>query len=148
MKVILIEDVKGQGKKGQLVNVSDGYARNFLFPRKLAIEASTDNLNKLKGQKDSEQFKKETELSAAKEIAEKLKTASVEIRAKGGTGGRLFGAVTTKEIAEVLKEKYGIEIDKRKIVLDESIKNFGTYELTVKLLPEVTGTLIVRVSEE
>jgi large subunit ribosomal protein L9 len=130
------------------VNVSDGYARNFLFPRKLAIEASTDNLNKLKGQKDSEQFKKETELSAAKEIAEKLKTASVEIRAKGGTGGRLFGAVTTKEIAEVLKEKYGIEIDKRKIVLDESIKNFGTYELTVKLLPEVTGTLIVRVSEE
>ncbi len=142
MKVILIADVKGKGKKGQVVNVSDGYAKNFLFPKELAIEASSENLNKLKGQK------KDNEIKAAKEIAEKLSEIVVEIPAKGGSAGRLFGAVTTKEIAEGLKARYGIDVDKRKIVLDESIKNFGTYELTVKLNPEVIGKLRVMVAEE
>lgn len=147
MKVILTEDVKGQGKKGQVVNASDGYAKNFLFPRKLAIPATNENMNTLKGQLDAQSFKKDQEEQAARETAKSLESVLVKIPAKGGTEGRLFGSVTTKEIAEELKNVHGVDLDKRKIVLEEPIKNFGSYALPVKLHAEVTGTLNVLVVE-
>lgn len=148
MKVILTEDVKGQGKKGQVVNVSDGYAKNFLLPRKLAVTATPENLNSLKGQQDAQAFKKDAELQKARDVAKRLEGIMLKIPAKGGTEGRLFGSVTTKEVAEELREKHGLDIDKRKIVLDDPIKNFGSYSLTVKLYAEVAGTLNVLVVEE
>ncbi len=148
MRVILKEDVKGQGKKGQEVNVSDGYARNFLFPKGLAIEANKANLNDLKGKQLALDFKKEQELKACKEIAEKLKSITVELSAKGGTSGKIFGSITSKEIAVELKEKNGIEIDKRKIQLDDGLKSFGEYDVKIKLHPEVTAEVKVKVTQE
>ena len=145
MKVILLEDVKGKGKKGDVVNVSDGYAKNFLFPKKLALEANTANMNALMGQKASMQHKKDMELEAAQNIAKKLEGITVPVEAKGGTSDRLFGSVTSKEIADVLKAKFDVAIDKRKIVLDEPIRNFGAYKLDVKLYPGVIGVLKVNV---
>ena len=142
MKVILNQDVKGQGKKGQLVEVSDGYARNFLLPRKLAVEANADNVNKMKLE---EKAKKAREAEA---IAEQLKGCTVKIYAKSGSGGRLFGAVTSKEIAECLKAQYGLDVVKSKIVQEEPIKSFGTYDLKCKLGYEVAGNLHVVVAEE
>ena len=138
MKVILNQDVKGQGKKGQLVEVSDGYARNFLLPRKLAVEANADNVNKMKLEEKAE----------AEAIAEQLKGCTVKIYAKSGSGGRLFGAVTSKEIAECLKAQYGLDVAKSKIVQEEPIKSFGTYDLKCKLGYEVAGNLHVVVAEE
>jgi len=148
MKVILQQDVRGQGKRGQLVEVSDGYARNFLLPRKLAIEANADNLNALKLQDEAKARRVEMEKEDARKTAQKLESIQVKIRAKAGTHGKLFGSVTTKEVSEELKKQYDIEINKQKIVLDEPIKNFGTYEMKVKLYPEITGTLYVVVTEE
>ena len=148
MKVILQQDVKGQGKKGQMVEVSDGYARNFLLPRKLAVEANADNVNTMKLQEKARKAKEAAEKAEAEAVAEKLKESVVKISAKAGTGGRLFGAVTSKEIAEGLKAHYGIEINKSKIVQEEPIKTFGTYQLKAKLGYEVIGTVYVVVAEE
>ena len=148
MKVILQQDVKGQGKKGQMVEVSDGYARNFLLPRKLAVAASADNVNTMKLQEKARQAKEAAEKAEAEAVAEKLKECQVKIHAKAGTGGRLFGAVTSKEVADGLKAQYGIDVNKSKIVQDEPIKTFGTFQLKCKLGYEVTGTIYVVVAEE
>ena len=147
MKVILQQDVKGQGKRGQLVNVSDGYARNFLLPKKLAVPANADNMNKMIMQDKAKKAQMEAEKAEAQATAEKLKELMVKIPAKAGEGGRLFGAVTSKEISDALKEQFGLDIAKTKIVQDEPIKAFGGYELKVKLGYEVTGTLKVVVAE-
>ncbi len=147
MKVILQQDVKGQGKKGQLIEASDGYARNYLLPRKLAVEATADNLNKMELQNKAKAAREAAEKAEAQAVAEKLKSCTVNIGATAGAGGRLFGAVTSKEIADALKEQHQIEIAKTKLVQDEPIKSFGTYEIKCKLGYEVVGTLRVVVSE-
>ena len=148
MKVILQQDVKGQGKKGQMIEASDGYARNFLLPRKLAVEATADNVNKMKMQDKAKAAREAAEKAEAQAVAEKLQGLTVKVHAKAGTGGRLFGAVTSKEVSDALKEQYGIEIAKTKIVQDEPIKSFGTFSLKCKLGYEVTGTVNVVVIEE
>ena len=148
MKVILQQDVKGQGKKGQMIEASDGYARNFLLPRKLAVEATADNVNKMKMQDKARRAQEAAEKAEAQAIAEKLKSCTVKLTARAGSGGRLFGAVTSKEIPHPMKEQYGLEISKAKLVQEEPIKSFGTYELKCKLGYEVTGTVKVTVAEE
>lgn len=148
MKVILQQDVKSHGKKGQMVEVSDGYARNFLLPRKLAVEANADNMNKMVMQDKAKKAQMAQEKAEAEAIAEKLKESVVKLSAKAGAGGRLFGAVTSKEIAEALEKQYGIKVAKSKIVQDEPIKGFGSYELKCKLGHEVSGTVNVVVAEE
>lgn len=148
MKVILQQDVKGQGKKGQMVEASDGYARNFLLPRKLAVEATPENVNKMKQHDKAVAAQAAAEKAEAEAVAVKLKDSVVKLHAKAGSGGRLFGAVTSKEISDGLKAQYGIDVAKAKIVQDEPIKSFGTYELKVKLGYEVTGTLYVVVAED
>lgn len=148
MKVILLEDVKGKGKKGAVVNVSDGYARNFLFPKNLALEATAKNMNDLKGKQDAEAFRKAEELKAAQQLGEELKKVEVKLTAKGGTSGRVFGSVTAKEITEELKKSFGLDVDKRKLVMGEGIKSFGTYFIKAKLHPEVQGEIKVTVTEE
>ena len=146
MKVILQQDVKGQGKRGQMVNVSDGYARNFLFPKGLAVPASADNVMKMQDKARAAQMA--AEKAEAEAIAEKLKGIVVKIPARAGSGGRLFGAVTTKEVSEALQEQHGISIAKTKLVQDEPIKSFGTYQLKAKLGYEISGTVNVVVTEE
>ncbi len=147
MKVILTADVKGQGKKGQIVTVSDGYARNFLFPKNLAKEATTDNLNTAKLKQEAEAARIAREKAAAQELAEKLKTMVVKVQAKAGSNGRLFGSITAADISAALKKQFNIEIDRHKMTIDESIKQFGTYEVKVKLYNEVSGVLRVSVCE-
>ena len=142
MKVILQQDVKGQGKRGQMVNVSDGYARNFLFPKNLAVPANADNVNKMKMQDKARAAQMAAEKAEAEAIAEKLKAIVVKIPAKAGSGGRLFGAVTTKEVSEE------ININKSKLVQDEPIKSFGTYQLKAKLGYEISGAVNVVVTED
>ena len=148
MKVILQQDVKGQGKKGQMVEVSDGYARNFLLPRKLAVEASADAMNTMRLQEKAKQARMAAEKAEAEAVAEKLKSAQVRLSAKSGAGGKLFGSITSKEIAEGLKAQHGIELNKSKIVQDEPIKTFGSFQLKVKLGYEVIGTVYVLVTED
>ena len=148
MKVILQQDVKGQGKKGQLIEASDGYARNFLIPRKLAVPATAENLNTMKQQEKAKKAQEAAEKAEAEALSEKLKTSVVKLTAKAGTGGRLFGAVTSKEISDGLKAQYGLDVGKSKIVQEEPIKAFGTYELKCKLGYEVTGAIYVVVAEE
>lgn len=148
MKVILQQDIKGKGKKGQLVNVSDGYARNYLLPKGLAVEANAANINVMNIQKASKEHHLDNEKQTAKELAGTLLNLRVNIGVKAGEGGRLFGSVTSKEIAESLKEKHGIEIDRRKIMLDSPIKSYGSYEIIVKLYPEITASFIVDVGDE
>ena len=148
MKVILQQDVKGQGKKGQLIEASDGYARNFLLPRKLAVEATADNLHKMQKQDEAKTAKAAAEKAEAERIAKDLESLQVIIRAKGGDGGRLFGSVTSKEVADALKAQHSIDINKSKIVQDEPIKAFGSYTLKCKLGYEVTGTIHVTVTEQ
>ncbi|MDD6612408.1 MAG: 50S ribosomal protein L9 [Butyricicoccus sp.] len=147
MKVILQQDVKGKGKKGQLVEVSEGYGRNYLLPRKLAILATADNMNQMKQAEESRKHREAVERAEAEANAKKFEEIMVHMTAKGGTSGRIFGSVTSKEIAAQLKKEHGIEINKQKIVLDEAIKTFGTFELKVKLYPEVVGKLKVQVTE-
>ena len=148
MKVILQQDVRGQGKKGQLVEVSEGYARNFLLPRKLAIAATPDAINTM-NLKEKARKAEEARLKAeAEATAEKLKECMVKLTAKAGSGGKLFGAVTTKEIAEGLKEQFGVDVPKQKLVLEEPIKAFGSYQVKAKLGFEVNGTVYVSVYEE
>ena len=148
MKVIFQQDVKGQGKRGQMVNVSDGYARNFLFPKNLAVPANADNVNKMKMQDKAKAAQMAAEKAEAEAIAEKLKAIVVKIPARAGSGGRLFGAVTTKEVSEALQEQHGISIAKTKLVQDEPIKSFGTYQLKAKLGYEISGNINVLVVEE
>ena len=148
MKVILQQDVKDQGKKGQMINVSDGYARNFLLPRKLAVEATSDNVNKMKTQEKARLKKMEQERAEALRTAEKLESCFVKISAKSaGPGGRLFGSITSMEISEALRTQCGVGIEKNRIVLPEHIKNYGSYEVKCKLGHEVSGTIHLIVTE-
>ena len=147
MKVILQQDVKGQGKKGQMIEVAEGYARNFLLPRKLAVPATADAMNTMKLQEKARKAEEARQKAEAEAVAEKLKGAVVKLTAKAGANGKLFGAVTAKEIAEGLMSQYGIELNKQKIVVEEPIKSFGTYELKAKLGFEITGTVYVVVAE-
>ena len=148
MKVILLCDVKGQGKKDQIVEVSDGYARNFLFPKKLAVEATADALNAKKNADAAAARRIELDKADARETQKKLETIKVVIRAKAGTGGRLFGSVTTKEISDALKVQFGLDIPKGKLQLADPIKSFGTFEVKCKLGHEITGTINVLVVEQ
>ena len=147
MKVILQQDVKGQGKKGQMVNVSDGYARNFLLPRKLAVEATAENVNTMKMQDKAKKAREAEEKAQAQALSEKLQSCPVKIAAKAGQGGRLFGSITSKEISEELKKQYGVDVDKRKIELDGDIKAFGTYRCEVKLYTGISAKVYVVVTE-
>ena len=148
MKVILLEDVKSLGKKGQLVEVNAGYARNFILPKKLGIEATSKNINDLKLQKAHEDKVAAEQLAAAKVLAEELKNKSVELKMKVGEGGRTFGAISTKEIAAAAKEQLGYELDKKKISVDEPIKSLGVHNVKIKLHPTVTADLKVKVTEK
>ncbi len=148
MKVILQQDIKGQGKKGQLKEVSDGYGRNYLLPRGLAIEATADNLNAMRLRDKARQAQIAKERAQAQEYAEKLGAVVVHVKAKAGSGGRLFGSVTSKEIAEALAAQHGIAIEKNQIVQTEPIKQFGTFQIKCKLGYEITGTIHVMVTEE
>ena len=147
MKVILKQDVRGKGKKGQMIEVAEGYARNFLLPKGLATLATTDAVNTMRLQEKAKARAEAEAKAAALETVEKLKSCQVKIAAKGGDGGRLFGAVTTKEIAAALKEQYGMEIDSKKLALDEPIKSFGAYQVKAKLGYEISGTVYVMVTE-
>ena len=148
MKVILQQDVKGKGKKGEMVNVSDGYARNYLIPRKLAVVASTENMTVMKQQESARLKKMESDKAKATEVSEKLGDVLVKISARGGgDGSKLFGSITSKEIAEELQKQHGIEVEKNKIVQDEPIKSFGSYEIKCKLGFEITGIIHVLVIE-
>jgi len=148
MKVILLQDVKGQGKAGELINASDGHARNFLLPRKLAVEATPQNLKELKQKSDKKARQKEKEIADAKAIQAKLKDLTVVIHAKGGEGGRLFGAVTGKEIVETLACQHGVKLEKNKVIQQEPIKTFGSFTTKVKLGHELSGAFQVEVKPE
>lgn len=148
MKVILKADVKGSGRQGELVNVSDGYARNYLLPRRLAVEADASALNQLHARQEAARHRQEVERQDAQEASRKLAGRIVRVTAKAGTAGRLFGKVTSREIAAALAEQFGIKIDKRKIVLDAAIKSFGTYPFEVKLYSGITAKLSVAVGEQ
>lgn len=147
MKVILLEDVKTLGKKGDIVDVSDGYARNFVLPKKLGVEANAKNKNDLKLQKANAEKVAQEQLAAAQELAKTLETKEVTLTIKSGEGGRTFGSVSSKEIAQAAKDQCGLELDKKKIQLPEAIKALGAYEVGVKLHPKVTGKLRVKVIE-
>lgn len=148
MKVILLDNIKGVGKKDEIINASDGYARNFLFPKKLAVEANNENMSKLKAKKQSEQYKKDVNKENAEKIAKKLDDITLTIKVKAGENGKIFGGVTSKEISEELKKQYKIDIDKKKIILNENIKNLGIFDISMKLFEGVTGKLKVKVISE
>lgn len=145
MKVVLNQDVKGVGKKLQIVNVSEGYARNFLLPKKLAVVADNKNLNEAQGKIDAQKYKKQTELQKANEDKKKIEGGFIEFRHKVGEGSRLYGSVTEKDIAEKVKEKFNIEVNKKKITIDDPIKNLGTYTVSIKLYEGVIAKLKVTV---
>lgn len=147
MKVVLLQDVKSLGKKGDLVNAATGYARNFLLAKGLAVEADAKAMNELKTKKAAEDFHKAQELKAAQNLADELSDKTIKIKAKAGSAGRLFGSVTTKEIAAAINEQFGCEIDKKKVSIDADIKTFGTYNVLVKLPQGVSAKLFVAVSE-
>lgn len=148
MKVIFLKDVKGQGKKGEVKEVSDGYARNVLLKNKSAVEATPQAMNQLQGQKRKEQQNAEAELQAAKDLKVKVEELTVELKSKTGEGGRLFGSITSKQIADELNKAHGIKVDKRKMDLPEAIRTLGVTKVPVKLHPEVTATLKVHVTEQ
>ena len=145
MKVILLQDIKGVGKKDEVINASDGYARNFLLPKKMGVEANAENMSKLKAKQDSNKYKKSVEKEKAEEIAEKLKHITLKISVKSGENQKIFGSITSKEIAENLKEQYKLEIDKKKIDLKEPIKVLGVRTVSIKLFEGVVATLKVQV---
>lgn len=147
MEVIFIKDLKGQGKAGDKKNISDGYAVNFLIPKGYAVEANAANLNKLKGKQDSETFKKQQELENAQSLKEKLESITVSIKAKAGDNGKIFGSVTSKDIADCLSKNHSLNVDKKKIVLPDGIKEIGTFNIDVKLYPSVTGKIKVCVEK-
>ncbi len=148
MKVILLKDVKGLGKKGDVVNAKDGYARNFLFPKSLAKEATIGNVKILEEQKTAKKMKKEEELQQAKALAEKISKLTVDIESTAGENGKLFGSITTKDIAQALQKQHKVKIDKRKIELDNNIKDLGITEVRAKVYPNVTATFKVNVKEK
>jgi large subunit ribosomal protein L9 len=148
MKVIFLQDVKGRGKKGEVKNVADGYAQNFLIKQGLAAEATNANMKVLEGQKNKEKKEAAEELAKSKELKEVLEKLTVELKAKSGEGGRLFGSITSKQIAEALQKAHNIKVDKRKIEMDDAIRALGYTNIPVKLHPEVTATLKVHVSEQ
>ena len=147
MKVILLQDVKGKGKKGQMLEVSDGYARNYMLPRKIAVEATADAINTMRMNDKAAAEKAAKERAEALEISKKLRDMTLVVTAKGGGAGKLFGSVTNQEIADALKAKTGIALDKRKIVISDSIKNVGTYTVQCKLGYEITAPLTVKIEE-
>ena len=147
MKVILLEDVKSLGKKGEVVNVSDGYARNMLLPKGYAVEATAKNMNLLEGQKASAQHKIDLEIAAAKEAAAKVKGKKIKISAKAGSNGKLFGSVTAGNVAVALNEQFGVKVDKKKIALSTDIKNFGSYTAVIKFYNSITETIDIDVDE-
>jgi len=148
MKVILLDNIKGVGKKDEVINASDGYARNYLLPRKLAVEANAENMSKLNNKKDANDYKKDLEKQAAEEVSKKLKGIMLKIKVKAGENGKIFGGVTPKEISENLKNQYHIDIDKKKIDLKEPIKTLGSFEVSIKLYEGIVGTLKVQVISE
>ena len=143
MKVILLNDTKGVGKKDQIIEASDGYARNYLIPKKLVVEANNDNMNKLKAKQDSNKYKKDMERKEAEEIANKFKGIMLKVRVKAGENGKIFGGVTSKEIADGLKKDYNITIDKKKVMLNDTIKTLGTVVVDIKLFEGIIGKLKV-----
>ncbi len=148
MKVILQQDVKGQGKRGQMVEVSDGYGRNFLLPRKLAVEATAENVNTMKMQDKAKAARLAEEKAAAQALAERLEGVQVKIKARAGQGGKLFGSITSKEISEELKAQFGLDVGKSKIVLSDPIKSFGAFDVKCKLGSEVSGVIHVLAIED
>ena len=147
MEVIFVKDLKGQGNAGERKNISDGYAKNFLTPKGYAIEANATNLNNLKGKKDSEAYKKEQDLKHAQETKEKLETLTVTIVTKCGDNGKLFGSITSKEISEQLEKQHSLKIDKKKILLQDPIKEMGVFNVDVKLYPSVVGKIKIEVKQ-
>ncbi len=147
MKVILLDNIKGVGKKDEVINASDGYARNYLLPRKLAVEANAENMGKLKNKQDSAKHKKDVEREKAEEIANKMKDITVVVKVKAGDNGRIFGGVTSKEISENLRQQFNIDVDKKKIVLNDTIKNLGVFNVSVKLFEGIVGNLKVNVCQ-
>ena len=147
MKIILLQDDKKLGKKGQIIEANDGFARNFILPKKIGVEATPKNLNDLKLQKANEEKVAQQQLEAAKELAAVLETKQVVVKMKSGEGGRVFGSVSSKEIVAEFKAQHGIELDKKKVLLQDSLKSFGNYEVQVKLHPQVTGKFTVKVTE-
>ncbi|MBR2404951.1 MAG: 50S ribosomal protein L9 [Clostridia bacterium] len=148
MKVIFIKDLKGQGKVGEEKNISDGYAKNFLIPKGYAIEATNANINDYKGKKDSENFKKQQEIEKAELLKQKLSEINLKLAAKCGENGKLFGSITSKELAENIKKQFDLSIDKKKIILPDGIKTVGTHKVEVKLHPGIVGTLTVSIISE
>ena len=148
MKVILLQDVKPNGKKGDMVEINDGYARNFILPKKLGVEANSANVNDLKLQKANQEKIAAKQLADAKELAEKLEKLKVNMKIKTGEGGRTFGSITAKEIAEALKKQHGIDIDKKKIVMKDAIKSVGSFSVNVKLHTQVNAELSISVDSE
>ena len=148
MKVILQQDVRGQGKKGQMIEVAEGYARNYLLPRKLAVPATADAMNTMRLQEKAKKAEEARQKAEAQAMAEKLKGVVVKLTAKAGANGKLFGAVTSKEVSDALQSQHGIELAKNKIVMEEPIKSYGSYELKAKLGFEISGTVYVVVAEE
>lgn len=148
MKVILKQDVKGLGKKESMIDVNDGYARNYLIPKGLAVEATMSNINVMQTRQQAEKSKKEREIAHARELADKIKGISVVIKTKAGDNGKLFGSITSKDIADKLKSEFKLDIDKKKICLADSIKSLGTTEVDVKLYPEISAKLTIKVQQE
>ena len=148
MKVVLLQDVKAQGKKDQVVEVSDGYARNFLFPKKLAVPADAKVINDIKNKQSSAKHKEEVERENARALAKKLSETTIKLTAEAGADGRFYGAITSKDIAEALKAQAGVEADKRKILLDAPIKAFGTYKIELKIYADISGKFNVTVTEK
>ena len=145
MKVILLSDIKGVGKKDEIINAADGYARNYLLPKKLAVEANAENMTKLNNKKEAASFKKDVEKQNAEELAKKLKGIMLKLRVKAGENGKIFGGITSKEISENLKAQYGFEVDKKKIELKETIKALGEYNVPIKLFEGVVADLKIQV---
>ena len=145
MKVILLDNIKGVGKKDEIINAADGYARNYLFPKKLAVEANAENMSKLNNKKEAANYKKDVEKQKAEELAKKLKGIMLKIKVKSGENGKIFGGVTAKEISDNLKEQYKIDIDKKKIELKDTIKTLGSFEVSIKLFEGVVASLKVEV---
>ena len=148
MKVILLDNIKGVGKKDEVINASDGYARNFLFPKKLAVEANAENMSKLNNKKEANNYRKDVEKQEAQEIAKKLKGILLKMKVKAGENGKIFGGVTAKEISENLKSQYNMEIDKKKVDLKEPIKTLGSFQVNIKIYEGVIGTLKLEVISE
>lgn len=148
MKVILVQDIKSVGKKGQVIDASDGYARNYLLPKKLAVVADATNLNELKTKQDANKYKRDMTMANAKELAEKMKNYEITFKIKAGDNGKTFGSITSKDIANELNKKYFVEVDKKKICLDDAIKTLGVYNIEIKLFEGVSGILKVNIVSE